>query len=68
MAMADSPLPPDAAPVTRADLDVLRETLRADIERLRADVAGVESRLLWRLLGGGGLLAVLFRLSAWLPG
>lgn len=66
------PEPMPHEPVTRADLDSALAALRADIragnaelrvemERMRTETARGETRLLWRLLGGGSLLALLFR-------
>lgn len=43
-------------PATRGDLDILGAEIRTEI-------AALESRLLWRLLGGGGALLVLSRLA-----
>ena len=44
------------APATRGDLAILAADMRAEI-------AALESRLLWRLLGGGGALLLLSRLA-----
>ena len=46
-------------PATRGDLSLLAAEIRAEI-------AALESRLLWRLLGGGGLLLLLSRLADFL--
>ena len=46
-------------PATRGDLDILAAEIRTDI-------AALESRLLWRLLGGGGALLLLSRLADFL--
>ena len=46
-------------PATRGDLDILAAEIRTEI-------AALESRLLWRLLGGGGALLLLSRLADFL--
>ena len=46
-------------PVTRGDLAVLAA-------KIHAEIAALESRLLWRLLGGGGALLLLSRLADFL--
>lgn len=46
-------------PSTRGDLEILAAEIRAEI-------AALESRLLWRLLGGGGVLLLLSRLADFL--
>ena len=53
-------------PVTRGDLAVLAAEIRAETAGLRSEIAALESRLLWRLLGGGGALLILSRLSEFL--
>lgn len=60
MAVADVPATSRDESVTRSDLDILEA-------RLRAELAALESRLLWRLLGGIGALLALFRLLDLLP-
>ena len=53
-------------PVTRGDLAVLAAKIHAEIAGLRSEIAALESRLLWRLLGGGGALLLLSRLADFL--
>lgn len=81
MALADPTPRPPTDPATRADIDLLRADLLREIERLRtdtvraaerqnADMARMEARLLWRLLGGAGVigaLLALFRVLDLLP-
>ena len=47
---------PGDAPATRGDLAILAADMRAQL-------AALESRLLWRLLGGLGALLILSRLA-----
>ena len=42
--------------------------MRAEIADVRTEIAAVESRLTWRLLGGVAALLTLFRLLDLLPG
>ena len=71
--MAEPAREPDYA--TKADLDVLRAEVRSDLDvaverlenRLRAEIAAGEARMLWRLLGGMAALLTLFRLLELLP-
>ncbi|MXX75568.1 MAG: hypothetical protein F4210_10810 [Holophagales bacterium] len=53
-------------PVTRGDMAVVAAEKRAEIVGLRSEIAVLESRLLWRLLGGGGALLLLARLADFL--
>ena len=53
--------------VTRGDLAVLTAEIRTEIAGLRYEIAALESRLLWRLLGGGVVLLLLSRLADFLP-
>jgi len=53
-------------PATRGDLAVLAAEIRAEVAGLRSEIAALESRLLWRLLGGGGALLLLSRLADFL--
>jgi len=46
-------------PATRGDLNILAAEIRTEI-------AALESRRLWRLLGGGGVLLLLSRLADFL--
>ncbi len=50
-------------PVTRGDLDILAARIGTEMAGLRGEIAALESRLLWRLLGGGGALLILSRLA-----
>ena len=53
---------------TKSDVEVAVERLRAEIADVRTEIAAVESRLTWRLLGGVAALLTLFRLLDLLPG
>ena len=53
-------------PATRRDLAILTAEIRVEIAGLGSEIAALESRLSWRLLGGGGALLLLSRLADFL--
>ncbi len=59
-------LPLHDDPATRRDLVILTAEIRAEIAGLGSEIAALESRLSWRLLGGGGALLLLSRLADFL--
>lgn len=59
-------LPPHDEAGTRRDLAILTAEMRVEIAGLRSEIAALEWRLLWRLLGGGGALLLLSRLADFL--